>query len=207
MAGILNNIQPTERRSLRVAGTGATVAGTTNTQVIAFTGVPTLVQGTVFALSLTQVAPSGGTGVWVNAVNDAVFGTTFKMLKRGQFRAQISAIGTAGSTVAAQIGITIDSPAANLIATTGLTDATVGLIDYSQLLGVAVASLPLKAQGIVNITDTLATPTALPAAAAGAQGQGVIRFHASTGAGAVIAAALIITTIRCEIDYIGDLAG
>jgi hypothetical protein len=207
-----SNLIPTERRALRANGTGATVASAdaANAGVILFTtNTGTIFQGTAYILGTTAVAPVAGSGNWINAVSDANMGSVFKFNRRGVYMASLYAGGTVGDAAAAQIGITLDCAATiGVIGTSALTAATVGLIDLNNTDGVAAAAIPSRAAGPVYITDTLAGG-AQPTSAVGvfSGGVGVLRFHATNGAGAVVATAFIVTTIRAEIVYENDLAG
>jgi hypothetical protein len=205
MANLLHIVN-TERRALRIVGTGATVGASGNTQVVLFTGLPTALQGTQFAIGQTAVAPTAGSANWINVVSDAVGGTTFKFNRRGVFEAQMTAVMTSGTALPAQIGITIDAVAAALLVATPLGVATAGLIDYSTSLGIAASQQTMKARNPVYITDALAGGAQVTAGL-GSSGTGVLRFHASTGAGAVVSTALIVTEIRVEITACGDLVG
>ena len=204
MSGHIENLSPVYRRAMRVVGCAATVAGTTNTQIINFTGTPAVVQGTALPIGTTLVAPVAASQNWLNVFGDAVLGTTFKVNRRGVYMARLSAVETAANVAAAQIGITVDCPAANLAVAAPLTDATVGLIDYTNILGVASSQVPGKTFGHIYITDALAGGAQPSATTAGV---GVIRFHASNGVSAVVGAVYIVGTYRADIVYLNDIAG
>jgi hypothetical protein len=202
-----SNLVPTERHGLRSRSTAAAITATTNTQIILFVGAPVATQGTPYIIGATNVAPLAGTGNWINVVNDAAFGSTFKFNKRGVYFCQSYAQNQVAGVTAVQIGITLDCAAASLLVATPLTPATVGLIDLNDFTSIADAGIPARASGLVYITDTLAGG-AQPTAVAGATGVGVLRFHASTGAGAVVGeASLIEATVRAEITRMNDMAG
>ncbi len=207
----LSNSVPTERRGVRIAVTGATVASAdaANAGVVLFTGAPSALQGTIYTIGTTAVAPTALSGNWINVVNSAIMGTVCKFNYRGVYFARFYADGTLADTANAQVGITLDCAAATcVIGTSALTPATTGLIDYGVSNGVAAASIPGRAAGPVYITDALAGG-AQPVASAGvfSAGVGVLRFHATDGAGAVVATAFVVASIRAEINYQGDLAG
>lgn len=207
----LQNLIPNERFSARVAVTGATVASadSSNAGVILFTGTPAVTQGTAYPIGTTAVASVAGSGNWLNIVNSAVMGTVFKFNRRGVYQVQVYADGTLSDTAQAQLGITLDCAAATcVIGTSALTPATTGLIDYNVTNGVADAAIPSRAAGPVYITDALAggaQPTAVAGTFSG--GVGVVRLHATNGAGAVVATAFVVTSIRAEVTRMADLAG
>lgn len=211
------NLIPTERRSMRIAVTAAspnTVStDLANAGVVLFSGAPAVTQGTVYPLSILNQAPVALSGTWINVTSSAITGTLFKFLRRGQYRAQLSVMGTTNSALAWQIGITLDCAAAQcVIATSALVPTSQGLIDYTNYVGAAVAiGVPLKVAGVVQITDAQAASAAanLPTAVAGtfSGGTGVLRFHSTTGAGAAATTQGVVADTRAEIDYQGDLAG
>ncbi len=207
----LSNSVPTERRGVRIAVTGATVASAdaANAGVVLFTGAPSALQGTIYAIGTTAVAPTALSGNWINVVNSSVMGTVCKFNYRGVYFARIYADGTFADTGNAQLGITLDCAAATcVIGTSALTPATTGLIDYGVSNGAADTSIPGRASGSVYITDALAGG-AQPASSVGvfSGGVGVLRFHATDGANAVVGTAFVVTSIRAEINFIKDLAG
>jgi hypothetical protein len=197
-----------EARAFRIQGTGATVGGTTNTNVVAFTGAPAVHMGTKASyLGTTFVAPTGGSGLTYNVVNDAAFGTVVKVCKRGIYLAQIDADGTLSDTAGAQIGITLDLAAAQLLVGAGTVTALSDIVlGYQNTNGVTDAAIPAKAVAEVYITDALAAG-AQPTAVAGATGVGCIRFIANNGANAVVATAYVAASIRATVVWQNDLAG
>lgn len=211
MSGAIQNLIPTQRRSAQVAVTGATVASAdaANAGVVLFTGTPATIQGTVYPIGTTAVAPVTNSGNWLNIVNSAVMGTVCKFNRRGVYIVSLYAQGTVGDTAAAQIGMTIDCTAAQcVIATSALTPASQGLLDLMDTDGAAGAGIPARVSSALYITDALAGG-AQPVAGAGvfSGGVGVLRFHATNGAGAVVATAFVVASIRATIAYTGDLAG
>lgn len=211
MAG--NSFNVPERRALRIQGTAATVAGTTNTNVVAFTAAAAAWQGSPLTngIGTTHVAPTAGSGNWINVVNDAVFGTTFKFNKKGIYRVQLEAESTAAYAAGAQVGITLDQALAQYTVTAGTVANSVisdaNLAFWTQLDTVADVSIPCVVGTTVYITDTLAGG-AQAAAVAGVQGVGVLRFTANDNANGVISTALVVATIRATIvQTSADLAG
>lgn len=200
------------RRALRIQGCAATVGGTTNTNVVAFTGAVAAAQGTTAStIGTTNVAPVADSGNWINVVNDAAFGTTFKFNRYGVYQVAIMADSTIAYTAGAQVGITLDQLAAQYIAVGGTVANSVisdqNLAFWTQGDTVADVAIPCLAQSTVYITKAQAGG-AQPTAAAGVQGVGVLRFTANDNNNGVIATALIVASIRATITQVNaDLAG
>lgn len=196
---------------MRVTGTGAANTASTNTNVVAFTGTPTLTNGTVMPIGTNYVAPTAGSGNWLNVVNDAAFGTTFKFNCRGAYRVQCFFPMTSAVALAANLGVTKDAAAANLLAAGTLTPTTLtaageqAVFDMDIALGVAATTFCLKCSADIYITDDEANG-AQPAAAAGSQGVGVVRIHLNNNAGAVIdPGAMQEALLTTWVTYVGDL--
>lgn len=210
MSGAIQNLIPAQRRSFQITGASpAVVAGTTNTYVVAFVNAPRPKWGTLFPLSVVSQQPGAASGTWCNVINDAAFGTTFKMLRRGlySFHANIVMNGDPENNTG-NLALTLDSAALNLLATNTMSSNTspTGLpfvvdIDSAEAAG----ETRLKVHGIVPITDALAGG-ALPLAAAGAQGVGVVRLHINDNLGSVYnGGGNLLVSLWC--DYLNDLAG
>lgn len=206
------NMIPTERRGLSIQATANAVNGTNaaNSHVIAFTGAPTAWQGSVGQIGTTHVAPTALSNNWINVVNDAAFGTTFKFNRRGVYRAQIGAQGVVAYAAGTQVGITLDAAAAVLAIATGSPQTTISssiLALWTSLDTVADSSIPVFLSVDVYITDALAGG-AQASAAAGASGVGVLRFVGSNNAGAVLDNTILVpASIYATIASYGDLAG
>lgn len=208
MAG--NSFNVPERRALRIQGTGATVGGAVNTNVVAFTAAAAAWQGSPLTTGIgtTHVAPTAGSGNWINVVNDTDHATTFKFNKKGVYRAQISADNTIADVAAAQLGITLDQALALYTVAAGTVSAlSDSVLGWTVIDSLADQGTPCVVSADVYITDTLAGG-AQAADAAGVQGVGVLRFIANNNANGLVATAFIVTSIRATIVQIApDLAG
>ena len=201
----------TERRSIAITGTAAANTASTNTNVVAFTSAPRLTNGTIYPVGSTHVAPLAGSGNWLNVVNDAVFGTTFKFNLRGKYSVVTFFPMTSGVALGANHGVTKDCAAANLLAAGTLTPTTTTSTGAQSVFGLdialslAAATFCLKCVADIYITDAEANG-AQAAAAAGAQGVGVVRLHLNNNAGAVIdPGAMQDALLTAWITYDGDL--
>ncbi len=208
--------QVNERRGLRIQVTGATVAGTTNTNVVAFTGAAAAWQmpingvpgTTTYPIGTTFVAPVANSGNWINTVNSVTAGTGFKFNRRGIYQVQIDADNTIADVAAAQLAITLDQAAALDTVAAG----TVAVLSDTVLAWQVIDSLadqgtPCKANATVYITDFLAGGAQPSADLTTTRGVGVVRFLANNNGNAVVATAFIVTSIRATIVGMGDLAG
>ena len=211
---IENTLYSTERRSMRISGTAASpnsvITVDPNAAVILFANAGAVTNGTIYQIGSTMVAAPAKSGTWLNVVNGATSGTLFKFLLRGAYRVNLSTTGTAASVLAAQIGITLDClQATTTLATSQLATGTAGLIGFQTMTppGGAGVSLPMNVSGTVYITDAMAGG-ALPGAggATFSGGVGVVRCHASTGAGAALTTQFVVANTMFDIINIGDLA-
>lgn len=207
---------PTESRALRIQGTGATVAGTTNTNIVAFTAAAALWQSspgilpavTRYPIGATFVAPTEGSGNWLNTVNSATAGTGFKFNRRGVYLAKIDAEGTDGDTGNCQLAITLDSAAAQDVVGAGTVSALSDIVlGWQNTNGVAAVGLPCNVVAPVYVTDTLAGGAQPSADLTTTRGVGVLRFFANNAGNGLVATALIVASIRATITYQGDLIG
>lgn len=204
-----------EKRALSIQGTANAVNGTNaaNSHVIAFNAAAAEWQGTRFTTGIgtTHVAPTAGSGNWINVVNDAAFGTTFKFNKRGIYRVEVGANGVVAYAAGTQVGITLDAAAAVLAIATGSPQTTISgsiLALWTSIDTVADSSIPVSFGTTIYITDALAGG-AQASAAAGASGVGVMRLVGSNNAGAVLDNTILVpASIYATIASIAnDLAG
>ena len=207
-----NTLYSTERRSMRISGTAASpnsvITVDPNAAVILFANAGAVTNGTIYPIGSTMVAAPAKSGTWLNVVNGATSGTLFKFLLRGVYRVNLSVTGTLNSALAAQIGITLDClQATTTIATSALATGTPGLIGFQTATPAAAMSLPMSVDGTVYITDAMAGG-ALPGAggATFSGGIGVLRCHASTGAGAALTTQFVVANTMFDIVNCGDLA-
>lgn len=218
MPAIINNIQPYERRGFQmVGGSAIALVGTTNQAVFAFTGSPALMFGSRYATNSSSAAPAPGSGGWVNVVNDAVYGTTFKFVRRGIYRFDVTLpVEAQASALGYNVGLVLDSTAANLLPATNLTPLQVGYTGFRNVFGWAIGVAPVLQSGSVNfggtvlINDELARydrPTDLPQAAPGVQGLGVVRLQGNNNAGAAIGGQFTNFTVSLWCQCEGDVAG
>lgn len=209
MASRNKHMQPPEARAFRIQGTGATVAGTTNTNVVAFTAAAATWQGTKTSkLGATFVAPTSGSDLTYNVVNDAAMGTAIKICRRGIYRAQISADNTIADVAAAQLGITLDQALALYTVAAGTVSAlSDSVLGYTVIDSLADQGTPCVVSADVYITDAQAAGAQPVAATGGVQGVGVLRFIANNNGNAVVATAFIVASIRATVAWVNDLAG
>ncbi len=185
------------RLGFRQAGTVAAVNGSVNTGVIAFANEPTA------AIPVSRFANS--TWVTISAVAaSAAPGTTYKFIRKGIYEAHAIIVGDAGMATGMMIGISIDCPAAQLLAA-GVTPTTAltTMEDYDVADGVAAATLAVKTHATINITSTLRGSTT----AANLTPVGTMRVHCSDGAGAVIGTTNDATTVLLVCNQIAELFG
>lgn len=211
----------TERRSLRISGVSALAAvGTTNDGVIAFTGVPTYLWGTPYRISSQSIDPTANSGVWMNIVQSAAFGTTFKFLRRGVYRFDVFAplSPQGGETpLGVAMALQLDSAATSLVATGNYTPQMVNRYNDAGVIGMTygAATQVAVAPGI-NFGGTVAIPDSmcgggsqLPQLIAGETGTGVVRLHANDTAGGVISSQFGAQGVNLSLwcTSCGDLAG
>lgn len=186
------------RLGFRQAGSVAAVNAGNNTGVLAFANEPTA------AIPASRFANS--TWVTISSVADSALpGTTYKFIRKGIYEAHAIIVGVAGLATGMMVGISIDCPAAQLLAA-GVTPAAAltTMEDYDVLDGVAAATLAVKAYATINITNTLRGSTL----AANGTPVGTMRIHVGDGAGAVIgAAATTDATIFMVCNQIAELFG
>lgn len=204
----LQNLIPNERFAAICNGTAS--IGTTNTNVVAF-GAAAVAQGSAYPIGATHVAPVAGSGTWLNIVNDAAFGTTFKFCRRGVYQMVVRADETVANTAAFQIGITLDQALALYTVAAGtVSSATAGygtsVLDFCNGDGLADSQIPAMTQATIYITDALAGG-AQAAAVVGTQGVGVVRVIANNQANGAIGTALILASYRASVVRTQDLAG
>lgn len=201
---------PQQRRAIRIQGTGATVGGAVNTNVVAFTSAAAAWQGTIVGtVGATHVAPTVNSANWINVVNDTDHATTFKFNRAGVYRATISADSVAAYAAGAQLGITLDQALALYTVAAGtvsaLSDTVLGYL--SQIDTIADVSIPFHVTADVYVTKAMAGG-AQAADAAGVQGVGVLRFIANDNANGVVSTAFVVASIRATIAQVNDnLAG
>lgn len=181
-----NMMQQQIRLGFRQAGLVATFNGTVNTGVAAFANEPTA------AIPASRFANAS----WVtisSVAASAAPGTTYKFLRKGIYEVHVVVPGAAGVTTGIMVGISLDCPAAQLLAA-GVTPAAAitTMEDYDVLDGVAAAQLTVKAHAIVEITNPLRG-----SAAAAAGLVGTVRIHVGDGAGAVAAPSAITVASVC----------
>lgn len=204
-----------ERRALRIQGTGATVGGSSSTNVIAFTSAAAQFQTTregvpgtfTYPIGTTYTAPAENSGTWINAVISPTIGTGFKFCRKGVYFVNLAADGTAGDTAGAQLAITLDQGVAlDTVAAGTVTALSDIVLDYYTTDGVAAASIPARCGVPVYITDRLANG-AQPTADGVTRGVGVLRMLANNGANAVVATAFVVASIRATIVAINEISG
>lgn len=169
----------------RQAGVIATVTGSVNTGVVAFANEPNaanvgsgLLPPPVSRYPLTN---------WLTVSTvaaSAAPGTTFKVLRKGIFTARVEMQLVAGALGIGMVGISMDCPAAQLLAA-GITPAAalITLADYDWMLGgVATLQATVKAQATINVTNAMRASTL----AANGTPVGTMRIHAAGTDGAVI---------------------
>ena len=164
------------RLGFRQAGVIAAANGSTNTGVAAFANEPTA------AIPASRYANSDWVTISAVAASAAP-GTTYKFTRKGIYEMHVIVPIEAGITTGAMVGISIDCPAAQLLAA-GVTPTTAltTMEDYDVLDGVAAATFAVKAHAILNITQTLRGSTL----AANGTPVGTARIHLSDGVNAVI---------------------
>lgn len=210
---------PTEQRGLRIQGTGATYGGTVNTNILAFTSAAALWQSTkgavpgtsTYPIGTTYVAPTEGSGNWINTLNDAAAGTGFKFNRRGVYQTDLYAEGdpTVAATTAVQLAISLDSAVGFDLVGAG-TAATLSdsILGWQNSDAVAAAAIPLHVSVPVYITDTLAGGAQPSTNLTTTRGVGVMRMFVNNAANAAAtAASLLITSIRATIVHQNDLVG
>jgi hypothetical protein len=197
---------PQERRSFQIVGTSlASLVGTTNTNIVAFANLFVSMFGiTGYRPNSSSIAAVEGSGTYVNVVNDAQFGTTFKFVRRGVYRFEVAAPTEVQDAEPAtyNLALTLDSAAANLLAAGTVLPTTVNVRNERGVFGWSAGSIGVLSAGVgggaptvnfggeVYITDALAGG-AVPAAAAGAQGTGVVRLHCNNNGGGVLGGNII----------------
>lgn len=211
----------TERRAIQITGcSSVAVVGTTNDGVVNFTGVPTYKWGTPYRISSQSINPSRDSGVWMNLVQDAQFGTTFKFLRRGVYHFQVFApLNPQGgeTPVGVAMALQLDSAASSLVATGNYTPTMVNRYNDAGVIGMSYGAATLVAvapginfSGVVDIPDTMCAAGAdLPQAVAGETGRGVVRLHANDNAGGVISSQFGVQVANLSLwcTQLGDLAG
>ena len=196
---------PPERRAVFVQGTGATVAGTVNTNIIAFTGTPTNWQigalGTApYPVGTTFVAPTEGSGNWLNIVNSASAGSGFKFNRRGVYQIDLYGEGTSADTGAAQLAVTIDQGAGlDTVAAGTVSALSQSVLGWQNKQGVAATIISAHVSVPLYITETLAGGAQPSADLTTTRGVGVVRFLANNAGNAVVAPAVVVTSIRATI--------
>lgn len=216
--GAQNGVIQVERRALRIQGTGATVAGTTNTNVVAFTGAAVAFQMTIngvpgtstYPIGTTYVAPLENSGNWINTVNSVTAGTGFKFNRKGVYFVSLKADGdaTLAATAGAQLGITLDQAAGlDTVAAGTVTALSDTVLDYCVTDAIANAGVPVVTAQYVYITDRLAGGAQPSADLTTTRGVGVMRFIANNNANAVIGAALTVASIRATIVMSNEISG
>lgn len=213
--GAQNGVVQMERRGLRIQGTGATVAGTVNTNIIAFTSAAAQFQSLVgttgvgaYPIGTTYVAPVENSGTWINTVNSAAAGTGFKFCRKGIYKVSLAADATAGDTAGSQLAITMDQAAAlDTVAAGSVSLLSDSVLDFNNTDGVAAASIPSRCDVLVYVTDRLAGGAQPSADLTTTRGVGVMRFLANNNANAVVATAFIVTSIRAAILMENEIVG
>lgn len=185
------------RLGFRQAGAVAALNASTNTGVVAFANEPTA------AIPASRFANSN----WVtisSVASSAAPGTTYKFTRKGIYEMHGIIVGAAGTATGLMIGISLDCPAAQLLAA-GITPAAAltTMEDYDVADGVAAATLAVKACATINITNTLRGSSL----AANLTPVGTARLHVGDGAGAVIGAAGTAATVFLVCNQIAELFG
>lgn len=213
-----NGVVQYERRSLSIQGTAASPNGTTNTNLIAFTGLATPQQMTIngvpgttsYPIGTTFVPPLENSGTWINVVNSAAAGTGFKFCRKGIYRVTLAADEIAANAAGAQIGITLDAIAGLDVFATGvvasLSDSVLG---WGNILGVAANAMAVVVQPPdLYITDRMAGGAQPSANLTTTRGLGVMRMIINDAAGGEVADTVFtVTSIRATINGVGDING
>lgn len=194
-------------RGFRQASVGATPNGATNTGVVLFAAEPDAAN--VGAGILPPPVSRGTLASWLTVptvAGAAATGHTYKFLRKGIWTARFTAQLVAGATGIGMVGISIDCPAAQLLAA-GITPtaALTTMTDYDFFLGVATVQATLKTQATINITNAMRG--SLPVVA-NLTPPGTMRLHVGNGAGAVIGASILTVALPLlVVDEIAELFG
>lgn len=193
---------PVERRAFKQTGIVAAGTAAVNTAILAFTADPIasnpvtpvlpVVGGTPAAARLAQ------SWVLVNTVAAAANeGTNWKFVEKGFYSFDVAVPKTSADTNLTHVGISLDCPAASLLAAATINNPVI-IEDFDILLQVAATQMTHHLHTIIRITDLLASTTGL---AANGTPVGSVRVHANNGAGAIPASTAFVdanVTVWCQ---------
>lgn len=176
----MSMMQQQVRLGFRQVSVVAAANGSVNTGVAAFAAEPTA------AIPASRYPIANWVTVSTVAASAAP-GTTYKFTRKGIYEMHVIVPIEAGITTGAMVGISLDCPAAQLLAA-GVTpaNALTTMEDYDVLDGVAAATFAVKAHAVIEITNTLRGS----GLAANGTPVGTARIHLGDGAGAVIGSAV-----------------
>lgn len=200
-------MQQQVHRGFRQASVGTTPNGSVNTGVVLFAAEPDAgnVGGGLLPPPISRFPLSSWLTV-PTVAGAATTGHTYKFTRKGIWTARFTAQLIAGATGIGMVGISVDCPAAQLLAA-GVTPtlALPTMADYDFFLGVATVQATLKTQATITILNPMRGTT--PVVANGTA-PGTMRLHVGNGAGAVIGVSILTVALPLlVVDEIAEIFG
>jgi hypothetical protein len=206
----------TERRQIENVGLNVAIHGTVDTSVLLWTAADTINSGPpdppANTPEVTPVPGSQGTpqalASWATILHSVTLGTVITLLRRGMWQVELGLTCTGGDVLASRLaaGIAFNPTPAQLLAASNPINTAGPEIKMGQDISVAALL-----QGGINLAVTLVVSdmdaganrsVALPTVPR------TLRFLATNGAGAVVAATDILeATAKYRVTYTGDVMG